>query len=151
MFGSVVRHFRAKDKAGHEEEGYRFWCPACSALHAVYTVAAVPIPVHWFSGSVQSPTFSGILVYEHHQGKWIDTEPGQAEGTWAPTGSPVLDCESEVTDGVITYTLHCPHEFAGESVVIPAFPFTIQQADLLAKQSAEYFRHLRQNDRRLLR
>lgn len=73
--------------------GYRFYCPACKALHPYYTVKLPDYPVWWFDGNMDQPSFSPSLrmIQENN-------------------------CHLYVTGGVLAYCNDCKHELRGQNV-----------------------------------
>jgi Family of unknown function (DUF6527) len=85
--------------AGAEETiGYRFWCPACRALHPLYTVKWGDCPVWWFNGNLQRPQFAPSLrmIQENN-------------------------CHLYVTDGLLAYCNDCRHEYRNKTVPMVDF------------------------------
>lgn len=144
-----IRPYRLLDHQGNTELGYRFWCPACAALHAFCVkpyqptrIDGEPASVWEFTGTYQEPTVTPSIHYTHRRGNWLDTQtdPGQL---WLPYGDLVTDCHLTITAGRIYYHGDCPHEFKGETIDMVEFPDSPSEQDALAHMPAEFFRRPR--------
>ena len=78
-----------------------FWCPACKRGHGI------PTPQWGFDGKVESPTFTPSL---------------RLSVTRTETGQTSTVCHLNVTDGKIVYHGDCPHELAGQTILMEPLP-----------------------------
>lgn len=78
--------------------GYRFWCPACRALHPLYTVKWADGPVWWFNGDLERPQFAPSLrmIQENN-------------------------CHLYVSDGLLVYCNDCKHELRNQTIPMADF------------------------------
>ena len=78
--------------------GFRFWCPACRALHPLYIVKWADCPVWWWNGNLDRPQFAPSLrmIQENN-------------------------CHLYVSDGMLAYCNDCKHEFRNQTIPMVDF------------------------------
>ena len=141
-----IRPYKLIDSEGRIELGYRFWCPACRALHAFCVQPSKPFHdngepnVCWeMSGTYKEPTFTPSLLYQHRRGNWVDTDT-DPPAIWMPYGELVIDCHLTVSTGRIYYHGDCPHDFKGETIGMVEFPDCPHEQEALAALPNDFFR-----------
>ena len=88
--------------------GQIFYCPGCKSTHSVNLTINGP---RWdYNGNPESPTFSPSILVTC---RWSQVEPEYKDDV----------CHSFVRDGRIQFLGDCTHELAGQTVVIPEWPY----------------------------
>lgn len=89
------------------EAGYSHWCPACKEMHAIAVEKPLANGAQWsFDGYVEMPSF----------------RPSINIHIPADDGDPEYRCHYFLTAGKIIYCSDCTHDFANQSVTLPALP-----------------------------
>lgn len=104
---SVLRKFVVGEPGdpGYRE-GYLLLCPGCDEPHQIWTVGN---GITWgFNEDEERPTFTPSLL------------------TWMPDpngGPDISRCHSFIVDGQWQFLSDCTHALAGQTVLIPPFPY----------------------------
>ena len=98
-----------------------FFCPGCDEAHSLRA------GIWSFNGDFDRPTFSpSILVKSGHYCQGQDGKPcwctyEQRFGKRAPFSCYI--CHSFVREGQIQFLADCTHSIAGQTVVLPDWPY----------------------------
>lgn len=109
MAGKKLRRARSKDQLQ-----LMHWCPGCQQPHGIRIEGGPPV---WtFNGDFTSPTFQPSIrcFTTHHTDD--DDKP-------LPTPIQETLCHYFITDGKIIFCSDSPHQFSGQTVDLPDWPY----------------------------
>ncbi len=114
--GQAGKFLRRWEHAGGG--GYLFYCPGCSAPHAVSTEGAGA----WgFNDNLDRPTFTPSVLVSHPANPQATDEFKE----WRTDRR----CHSFVTDGKIQFLDDCTHTLKGQTVPLPELPRYMRDTD----------------------
>lgn len=97
--------------------GFMHRCPACGCSHVAFVRPMRPGGPTWkFDGNVEKPTFSPSL--KHTWGRYADPS---YEGEEFDCDHESGICHYSIEAGRLRFYDDCTHEFAGQTVDMPAY------------------------------
>lgn len=108
---------RFVDRLGNNA-GFNHWCPGCDAPHGIWVEQPNRLNAKWtFNGNQELPTFSPSIRCFHWSKYKEDATP--ADGA-----IEITDCHYFIVDGIIRYCGDCKHKLNGQTVPLPAWPWS---------------------------
>lgn len=103
--------------SGNKERSIIHWCPGCKQPHSIRI--AGPTPTWTFDGNYERPTFApSILCFTEYD----ENDEGDVP-VKLPDGQRRTLCHYFIRDGMIEFCSDSPHEFAGQTVELPEWPY----------------------------